>query len=122
MAITVQNPEHGAMAGNGFIINATSADASVCEELKAAPATGLSIFVDKLTINSTLAISVTIGEGETTGDVTTVLLGPVAMAAASSTQFDFSQVGGLKLTAATSLTVDASGAGDICITVIGRIE
>jgi hypothetical protein len=110
MAITVQNPEHGAMAGNGFIINATSADASVCEELKAAPATGLSIFVDKLTINSTLAISVTIGEGETTG------------AAASSTQFDFSQVGGLKLTAATSLTVDASGAGDICITVIGRIE
>lgn len=123
MAIGVTNPEHGAMAGNGFILNATSADASGCEELKAAPAAGLSIYIDHLTINNGAnAISITIGEGETGGAVTTALIGPIAMAANTSIQFGFTSKGGMKLTAATSLTVDASGAGAICVFVDGRVE
>ncbi len=117
MAITVTTPQPGKF---GWIINATSANASDCEELKAAPAAGTSIIVDHLTINSTDAISVTIGEGETGGAVTTALIGPIAMAANSSLQWDFPS--GMKLTAATSLTVDASGAGAICIFAHGRIE
>ena len=117
MAIAVTSPQS---AKAGFIINATSADASGCEELYAAPATGKSIVVDNLTINNgSGTISITIGEGETTGAVTTALIGPVAMAANTSIQFAFTH--GMKLTAATSLTVDASGAGAICIFAQGRV-
>jgi hypothetical protein len=117
MAISVTTPSPGKF---GFIINATSADASGCEELKAAPAAGTSIIVDHLTINNGAnAISITIGEGETGGAVTTALIGPIAMAANTSIQFLF--VNGMVLTAATSLTVDASGAGAICIFAQGRI-
>lgn len=118
MAISVTTPSPGKF---GFILNATSADASGCEELKAAPGAGLSIIVDHLTVNSGAAITITIGEGKTGAGVTTALIGPVSFAANQSLQWDFLK-GGMKLTAATSLTVDASGAGDICVFVQGRVE
>ncbi len=117
MAISVTTPSPNKA---GFILNATSADASGCEELKAAVA-GKSIIVDHLTINSGAAITITIGEGETTGAVTTALIGPVSFAANQSIQWNFFN-GGVRLTAATSLTVDASGAGAICIFAQGRVE
>lgn len=121
MAITVTTPQHGTMPGDGFILNGVSADASGCEELKAAPATGISIVVDDLTINNGAgAQSITIGEGETTGAVTTALIGPIAMAANTSLQFQFRH--GMKLTAATSLTVDSTGATALCIFAQGRVE
>jgi hypothetical protein len=109
----------------GFILNAISDDASGCEILKAAPVAGLSIIVDHLTINTSAAITVTIGEGKTGGAVTTPLIGPIAMAANSSIQWNFTRgfaVRGMSLTAGASLTVDASGAGAICVFVIGRVE
>lgn len=118
MAIVVTTPTPGKF---GFILNATSADASGCEELKAAPAAGISIIIDHLTINNGAnAISITIGEGETAGAVTTALIGPIAMAANTSLQFSFNY--GMVLTAATSLTVDASGVGAICIFAQGRVK
>ncbi len=118
MAITVTTP---AVGRSGWFLNGISADASACEELKAAPAAGTAIYVDHLTINNGAnAISITIGEGETGGAVTTALIGPVAMAANTSLQWTFLN-GGMKLTAATALTVDASGAGAICIFASGRI-
>ncbi len=119
MAITVTTPQS---ARSGFILNGVSADVSGCEELKAAPAAGVSIIVDHLTINNGAnAISVTIGEGESVpGSVDTALIGPIAMAANTSLQFTFPF--GMKLTAAKSLTVDASGAGAICIFAQGRVE
>ena len=116
MAIAVTTPQPGKF---GFIVNATSADASACEELKAAVA-GKSIIIDHITINSGAAINITIGAGETAGAVTTALLGPITFAANTSMQWDFRH--GLWVTAATSLTVDASGAGAICIFVQGRVE
>ena len=121
MSISVTTP---APEKFGWIINATSADASGCEELKAAPAAGKSIIVDYLTVNSAAAITITIGQGETGGAVTTDLIGPISFAANQSIQFDFRDFrnGGIALTAATSLTVDASGAGNICIFATGRIE
>jgi len=74
MAITITTPSPGKF---GWIINATSADASGCEELKAAPAAGTSIIVDHLTINNgSDAISITIGAGKTGAAVTTALIGP----------------------------------------------
>lgn len=117
MAITVTTPSPGKA---GFILNGVSADASACEELKAAPAAGTSIIVDHLTINNGAnAISITIGAGETGGAVTAALIGPIAMAVNTSLQFTFP--GGMKLPAATALVVDASGAGAICIFAVGRV-
>jgi hypothetical protein len=118
MAISVTTPAPNKF---GFILNATSADAQACEELMAAPAAGTSIIVDHLTINNGAnAISITVGEGVTAGAVTTALIGPIAMAANTSLQWDFRH--GMALTAAKSLTVDASGAGAICIFCMGRTE
>lgn len=118
MAIAVTTPTPGKF---GWIINATSADASACEELKAAPSAGTALIVDHLTINNGAnAISITIGEGETGGAVTTAMIGPIAMAANTSLQFMFPS--GMVLTAATSLTVDASGAGAVCIFAQGRTQ
>ena len=117
MAIAVTTPQAGTA---GFIINATSADASGCEELKAAPAAGISVIVDHLTINNGAnAISITIGEGKNVAAVETALIGPIAMAANTSLQFNFYR--GMKLAAAKSLTVDATGAGAICIFAQGRV-
>jgi len=117
MAIAITTPTPGKF---GFILNATSADATGCEELKAAPAAGSSIAVDHLTINNGAnAISITIGSGAAAGAVETALIGPIAMAANTSLQFMFPY--GMILTAAKSLTVDASGAGAICIFAQGRI-
>ena len=118
MAIAVTTPTPGKF---GWIINATSADATGCEELKAAPAAGLSLVVDHLTINNGAnAISITIGSGAGAGAVETALIGPIAMAANTSLQFMFPY--GMVLTAAKSFTVDASGAGAICIFAQGRTQ
>lgn len=117
MAITITTPTPGKF---GWIINATSADASGCEELKAAPAAGKSIVVDHLTINNGAnAISITIGAGKTGDAVTTALIGPIEMAASTTIQFHFPS--GMVLSPATALTVDASGAGAICIFAWGRL-
>lgn len=103
----------------GFAVNATSDDASGCEELVAA-VTGKKIKLEKCTIHSAAAISVTIGAGETAGAVTSPVIGPVYMAANTSVIFDFTRP--IELAAATALVVDASGAGNICVFVQGIIE
>ena len=118
MAITVTTPTPGKF---GFFANGVSADASGVEELKAAVA-GKSIYVDHLTISSDAAISISIGEGETVpGTIDTVLLGPVPFAVNQQMQWNFLN-GGMKLTAATSLVVEASGAGNINVFASGRIQ
>jgi hypothetical protein len=118
-AFTTTTPSPGKF---GWIINATSADISGCEELKAAPAAGLSIIVDHITVNNGAgAQSITIGEGESgPGSVTTALLGPIAMAANTSLQWDFPS--GMVLTAATSLTADSTSNTAVTIFAWGRIQ
>jgi hypothetical protein len=123
MAITVTTPDVGPGAqADAFIINGVSADASGCEELKAAPAAGKSIYIESLTINNGAnALSHTIGEGETTpGSLDTAKIGPIAMAANTSLQWKFKRP--VKLTAATALTLDSSGAGAVCIFAEGYVE
>jgi hypothetical protein len=75
-----------------------------------------------LTINNGAdAISVTIGEGETTpGSVDTALIGPIAMAVNTSIQFDFPN--SMKLTPGKPLVIDASGAGAICVFAYGKVR
>jgi len=118
MAITVTTPTPGKF---GFFANGVSADASGVEELVAAVA-GKSIYLDHLTVSSDAAISISIGEGETVpGTIDTVHLGPIPFAVNQQMQWNFLN-GGMRLTAATSLVVEASGAGNICVFASGRIE
>ena len=120
MAIAVTSPQ---AVNSGFIKNATSADASGTEEIIAAPGAGISHNIEHIVISSDSAISITIGEGETAGAVTTALIGPVTFAAGQTIAFPFvGRTQGLKLTANESLTVDASGAGNICVWVQGFTE
>lgn len=118
MAISKQdNP----VARSGFSINATSADASGAEELLAAVA-GKSIYLTQLSITCVSAITVTVGEGETASAVTTVLYGPVPFAATAPGQVKELFNSPIKLTLATSLVVDASGAGSIHVYAQGYIK
>ena len=115
MGIDVTSPK----AKVGFIKNAFSANASGCEEIHAAVA-DKKIKVRHLTINSTDAITITIGEGETADTVTTALIGPIDFAAKQTLQWDFNPH--MELTEATSLTVDSSGAGNVLIFAQGKVE
>jgi hypothetical protein len=103
----------------GFIANATLANANGGETILAA-VSGKSIKVRHLTINSSDALTVTIGEGITGAGVTTALIGPVALPANGSLQWTFNPL--MELTLSTALTCDASGAGNICVFVQGVIE
>jgi len=115
MAIAITTP--GTKVG--FIINATSADASGCEVLKAA-VTGKKIKIRHLTVNSTSAIAITIGEGETGSAVDTALIGPLEFGALETRKWDFNPP--MELTTNTLLSVDADGAGVICVFAQGVIE
>ena len=120
MAVTVTSPQ---ALKSGWIKNATSADASGCEVILAAPAAGTSIVVEHVVISSDSAISVTLGEGESTSAVEAALIGPVTFAAGQTIEFPFtSRAGGMVLTAAKALTVDASGAGNICVWAQGTYK
>lgn len=93
-------------------------DASGCEEILAAPATGVSLYLKKIMVSSVVAKTVDIGAGETGGAVTSAILPTIPLVANSSFTHEF--VKPIKLAAATSLTIDAS-AGD-SLTVIAEGE
>jgi len=97
-------------------INATSDDASGCEEIKAAPGAGYALCISRLIIGIGAAITVTIGDGAAAGAVETIAIGPVG-GAAGTYAFEFPRP--IQLTANKALTVDASGAGAICVWVEG---
>jgi hypothetical protein len=116
MAITVTSPASRV----GFIKNAVSADASGCEEIIAATP-GKQIKIRHLTINNGAnALSHTIGEDKNGAAVKTALIGPIAMPANSSIQWDFNPP--MELTAGTALVVDSSGNGAVCVFTQGDIE
>lgn len=118
MAITKQS---NTVSTRGFSVNATSADASGAEELVAAVA-DKSIYLTQLSITTVSAITVTVGEGETASAVTTVLYGPVPFVATAPGQVKELFNPPIKLSEATALVVDASGAGVIQVYAQGYIE
>lgn len=119
MAIAITTPTPGKF---GFIINATSADVSACEELKAAPGVGKQIIVDHITITNGAAgtQNVTIGQGVAAGGVETALIGPMAMAINTSIQWTFPS--GMWLAANKSLTIDSDDTHNLAVFAWGRIE
>jgi hypothetical protein len=117
MAIVVTEP---AVSTFGFIANATSADASGCEEILAATA-GKTIKIRHVTFNNLTAgaLSFTLGDGKNGAAVLAALIGPISVGANSSIQWNFSPM--MNLTAATALTMDVD-AGAVCVFVQGIIE
>ena len=114
-AISVTGPfgAHLATLPTPWHINATSDDASGCEEIKAAPGAGYQLCVTRLTIGVGAAITVTVGSGVAAGAVEGDQIGPIG-GAAGTYQLDFCQHP-VALTENKSLTVDASGAGTVCV-------
>jgi len=103
----------------GWTVNATSADASGCEEIVAAPGAGKYLALDSVTIcgNGASVVSFTIGAGDGgAGAVETALLGPVPIQDFAEFRF----VRPIRLPANKPLTIDASGAGAVCVCVEGR--
>ncbi len=116
-AFTITNPQPGKF---GWIANGTSADISGCEILKP-KVSGSQIVIDHITINNGAgAQSITIGEDENAGAVKTVLIGPIAMAANTSIQWDFPS--GIVMTADTDLTADSSSNTAVTIFAYGYIK
>jgi len=109
MAITKTEVKNG----DNFLVNASSEDSSGNEELKAAPAVK-SIYLTRIFVSCVAAITVTIKAS------TTVMLGPFNFAATSGSPIDLDlSKNPLKCTAATSLNVDASGAGVVNVIAEG---
>ena len=104
----------------GFANNNYSADWSGCETIVAAVA-AKSIYVESIAISCAVGISLTVGEGETATAVTKELWGPILFAATGSTFVSVHFERPLKLTAATALVMDASGAGAATVMVQGFI-
>lgn len=94
-------------------INASSADASACEEIKATPGSGYALVVERLIIGVGAAVTVTVGSGESGGDVEGDKIGPIGGAA--GTYFLDFRDRPVQLTANKSLTFDASGAGTVAV-------
>jgi hypothetical protein len=94
-------------------INATTADASDCEEIVAAPGAGYALCISRLTIGIGAAITVTVGSGEDTEAVEGDEIGPIG-GAAGTYVLDFRDHP-VQLTTNKSLTFDASGAGTVCV-------
>jgi len=115
MAVTTQSP--GTRVG--FIRNSQSNDISsteiICEKV-----TGKSIHLKHLTINSTDAIAITVGESENAGAVLTALIGPIEFSALKTLQWTFSPP--MILTSDLDLTIDADGAGVVSVLAQGTWE
>ena len=116
---TVMSKEIAPHAVNAipFACNVRSDDISGCEEIKATPGAGKKLVITQAIISSAAAITITIGEGETGGAVTTAIWGPVTFAANQCIHWVFKHP--VVLTANKSLTCDASGAGVVNIFIEG---
>lgn len=115
MAITATVSQ---VSTSGWVVNGNSSDVTGCEELKAAPGTGVNLYLKSVVINSNAAINITIGSGVSSSSVETILVGPIYLAVNTSTPrivFDPP----IQLAANKSLTVDASGSGAITVVAEG---
>jgi len=117
MAITVVESTVG---GNGFALNGTSADLSGCEALKAAPGASRYIYIESIVISCAADATISIGAGETTGALTTVIIGPITFKAAGGNNLTLDLKRPIKLAANTALCVDGD-AGVAAIFIEGYV-
>lgn len=103
----------------GFSISLNSDDLRNCEEILAAPGANRQIEISGAHVSSDTALSATIGAGESSNDVETVILGPLYLAANTSLPVPLAKP--IRLPANKALTADASAAGNVTIVVQGRV-
>lgn len=103
----------------GFSVSLNSDDLRGCEELVAAPGAGKAIEVDTVTISVGAAMDATLGAGESSSAVETVLIGPIYLAANSTVAVPLAKP--IRLAMNKSLTADASAAGNVTVHVTGRV-
>jgi hypothetical protein len=118
-AVSVTGPlgSHIRTPATPWQINASSADASGCEEIQAAPGAGYHLCISRLVIGIGAAITVDIGAGESGSACQTVLIGAIG-GAAGTYILDFRDRP-ILLAENKSLTVDASDAGVVNVYVEG---
>jgi hypothetical protein len=112
MAITTTAMTLGPDAGDDeWGVFFYTADASGCEDIKAAPGVGNYLYIDEIWMRTNAAIDIDIGDGEDSSAVETklfpLLIGPIKMF-------------GQRLTVNKALTIDASAGGVINGYAIGR--
>lgn len=117
MAITTNSleisPLHQGTITSRWRVNASSADASGCETVKAAPGAGYELVVTRLAVTIGGSATVTIGAAEESGGVKRTLLGPLG-GSAMAVSLDLPAVG-LVLDPNAALTIDASGAANVWV-------
>lgn len=128
MAISVVTPTVPRKTRSGktpFCKFFTSDDLSSCEEIMALPSGASAIYIESVLIASTVSLTATLGDGETSNNVTAAVLGPLELNADIGTPADqqvqatvFHKKFVRELEVSTSLTIDASASG----TVWGIIE
>lgn len=112
-SLTQERGPFGKPATALWCVNGSSADASSCEELVAAPGAGYALVVERLVIALGAAITATIGAGESSDNVEEALIGPIG-GAAGTYPLDFREYP-IVLKVNKSLTVDTSGSGQVCV-------
>jgi len=116
-AVTLTN---SGVAGAGFVINGTSSDFTGTEIIKAGTAS-LSIYLERLYISSESGVSWTASAGDLgASGATTTILGPVYVAANTTTEFVFTRP--IKLSAASPFVVSQSVAGNGTVIAQGFIR
>lgn len=115
MAVTVTT---GTPYPGGFSAQGNSADWSGCEEIVAA-VTGQRHYIERIHFTqSAVGVSFTIGAGESSSAVETVLLGPLYMSTGQK-ELEIVPKRPIVVPVGKSITVDASGAGSATIRVEG---
>lgn len=105
----------------GFCINSAGDDWDGAETILAAQGAGTHIYLERIHVSSETAQAITIGEGNAGTAVTTVLVGPLYMAATGNIEISFPHP--IQLTANTILAADsADNAEDATIVVQGYVE
>lgn len=121
MAITLTTPTVATKSPPGktlFNVCGYSADWSGAEIIKAAPSAG-AIYIERLYVAVLAAITVTIGDGEDSSAVETIVWNLAGTA--EGTIYDLKFKRPVKLTNVKAFTADASGAGAMIILAEGFV-
>lgn len=106
------------VAGQGWVENLQTTSGTGTEIIKAAPGPGLNLYLEEVIIVSGTATTVIIGSGETSGAVTTKLIGPIEMTT-SGRPYKIRFPRPIIVDVNTSLTVDSGVAGNVQVSTTG---
>ena len=113
--LNIVPPENLPKTRNKWKINATDADATTHEELKAG-VTGRSHYITRVHLNAALATTLAIEDDSTT------IIGPIAFPATGGNSWDEDFPEPIKITAGAAINILQVGAGDFNVILEGFTE